>query len=188
MAGWAILLGGCGGLPPLTEDARINVKVESPEPMGFYTRTYGPHVPTPATSSSAPASDAPPGWSPAEKICDVPCAAPVTIGPSRVFWAGDEQGGVTVDLPLASQVIVTIDVGNRPAATVGGILTIASGLSLMTGALLFLAPTEGPAEESTSFLVGVAFGGTGLVTGAIGLPLLAAFTMKADARPAIGPK
>lgn len=183
LVGACSLVGGCSGAPPLTEDQTINVKVESPVPMGFYTRSYGPRLPT-ASSGSTPV--APPT---ADKICEAPCATQVMIGPHRVFWVGEETGGASVDLPATKDVIVRVDPGNPTVATVGGVMVTGGALSLLAAAVLFLAPVEGNDPlQSPAFVAGLAFGGTGLVGGAIGIPLIAAFEPKADARPAVGPK
>lgn len=177
------LVTGCGGAPALTEDRTINVKVESPVPIGFYTRAYQPYV---ATPSSASTPTPPPT---AEKLCDAPCATPVTIGPHRLFWVGDETGGASVDLPAEKDVIVTVRPGDPTATTVGGALAFGGGVSILIGSLLFIVPTDGPDVLSQpTFVAGIVFGGAGVVAGAIGLPLVAAFEVKADARPAVGPK
>ncbi|MFO0618527.1 MAG: hypothetical protein U0414_38395 [Polyangiaceae bacterium] len=176
-------IAGCGGAPPLTEDTTINVKVESPVPVGFYTHAYQPYV---ATPSSASTPSAPPT---ATKLCDAPCTTPATIGPYRLFWVGEESGGARVVLPAEKDVIVTYRPGTPTAATVGAVIVGAGALSLLTSALLFLAPIEGNDPlQSPAFVVGLAFGGTGVVAGAVGIPIVAAFEPKADARPAASPK
>lgn len=184
----ALFLSACGGVPPLTEDATVNVRVESPVPIGFYTRAYGPHVPTPTPASST--SPEPLSAEPrAEKVCDAPCDTPVTIGPGRVFWVGNAEDGAGVDLPLAKQVIVTVRPGNPAGTTAARVLEVVGAASMTVGIILMLVPTQNPdVFQENSFIAGLTFSGTGLVTGPLGVGLSAAFEVKADARPALGPK
>lgn len=122
------------------------------------------------------------------KLCDAPCATTVTAGPHRSFAVGEGIDGAAVDFPPANDVVVTYHPGVPTVALVGSGFMVAGALSLLTSAVLFLAPTEGAGVEAPTFVAGLAFGGAGVVSIAIGIPLGLAFAPRADVKPAVGPK
>lgn len=162
---------GCSAAPPMKEDTVVALHVESPVPMGFYARDYR----SPVTTQT-------PGGP--EKICDAPCDTNVTVGPGRHYWVGEAIGGPEVVFhPGDKEVTVTVDPGKPDLAVAGGALVFGGGISMLIGALMFVIPVNGPVTIDTpTFIAGLTFGGTGIVAGAIGIPLVAAFGMKADVR------